>query len=375
MSRGRPRKYNPAIPEHIDQRQIPRGCYFDAKAKCWYTLRPTAPRWQRLAGAKATLADLHAQMERLTVDDRGTLAWLHRQFQDSDLWKHLSKATHKDYNACQSLLARTRTSAGPYASLIADRLEKVHLQQLVDTIGKDRPAMANHVKRYLSRLFKWSMAHGKCRDRDNPAKDLEAATEKRQHKMPTRAAMVKAITFARERGARQAHTAGSCPPYLWIVMTLAYRMRLRGIEVVTLTDAHDTPAGVRTNRRKGSRDNTTRWAGAIEDAVLAAWDYRDAVWKRTNHIVPLRAEERSLVVTQTGDPVNRETLSSAWQRFAQLMIAEGVITPAERFTLHGLKHRGITDTKGDKQQGSGHVDPRMLKLYDHEVPLVDQAGE
>lgn len=32
-------------------------------------------------------------------------------------------------------------------------------------------------------------------------------------------------------------------------------MLARGIEVLTLTDAHLLPDGVKTNRRKGSRDN------------------------------------------------------------------------------------------------------------------------
>lgn len=41
-----------------------------------------------------------------------------------------------------------------------------------------------------------------------------------------------------------------------------------------------------------------------------------------------------------------------------------------------LKHRGVTDTKGnrgDKQQASGHKTEQMLDVYDHEVPLVDAA--
>lgn len=375
MKRGRPRKYDPAIPAHIDQAQIPTRCYWHPRDHYWYTIqRGPDGKHQRIAGKTATLADLHTLMESGETA-QGTLDWLHKQFKESERWKHLSKDSHKDYNACLRLLQRTRTRSGPYASLIVDRLNKVHLQQLVETIARDRPAMANHVKRYLGRLIAWGMAHGKCRDRENPAHGLEAATEKREHKMPNPTAFAKALDFAKERGARKPHTAGSCPPYLWIVMTLAYRMRLRGIEVITLTDENDTAAGVRTNRRKGSRDNTTRWGDAIEDALLAAWEYRDAIWAKKSHSVPLRADQRFLVVTQTGEPIERETLSSAWQRFITMAIDEGVIAKEERFSLHGLKHRGITDTKGDKQKGSGHVDPRMLTVYDHEIPEVDQAGD
>ena len=41
----------------------------------------------------------------------------------------------------------------------------------------------------------------------------------------------------------------------------------------------------------------------------------------------------------------------------------GVITPEQRFTLHGLKHRGVTDTKGSrrrKQIASGHQTEAMV---------------
>jgi hypothetical protein len=44
--------------------------------------------------------------------------------------------------------------------------------------------------------------------------------------------------------------------------------------------------------------------------------------------------------------------------------------------LHGLKHRGITDTVGrraEKKAASGHKSDAMLDLYDHEVAVVEPA--
>lgn len=40
----------------------------------------------------------------------------------------------------------------------------------------------------------------------------------------------------------------------------------------------------------------------------------------------------------------------------------------ERFGLHGLKHRGVTDSKGDKQEASGHKTRAMMEHYNHELP-------
>ncbi len=52
-------------------------------------------------------------------------------------------------------------------------------------------------------------------------------------------------------------------------------------------------------------------------------------------------------------------------------VGEGVIEKDQRFALHGLKHRGITDSE-DKAAG-GHVTEAMRQLYDHSVPVVRAA--
>ena len=56
-------------------------------------------------------------------------------------------------------------------------------------------------------------------------------------------------------------------------------------------------------------------------------------------------------------------------------IAAGVIDQKSRFGLHGLKHRGITDTSPDqKKSGGGHKTEAMASHYDHELQVVDPAG-
>jgi hypothetical protein len=36
----------------------------------------------------------------------------------------------------------------------------------------------------------------------------------------------------------------------------------------------------------------------------------------------------------------------------------------ERFTLHDLKRKGVSDFEGDKLAASGHQSPQMLQIYD-----------
>lgn len=55
-----------------------------------------------------------------------------------------------------------------------------------------------------------------------------------------------------------------------------------------------------------------------------------------------------------------------------------VIKPSKRFTLHGLKRRGVTDTKGSrrrKPRASGHQTEEMVALYDHDVSVVKPATQ
>lgn len=75
-----------------------------------------------------------------------------------------------------------------------------------------------------------------------------------------------------------------------------------------------------------------------------------------------------LLVERSGNPISKSALDSAWQRFITEAMRVGVITESERFALHGLKHRGITDS--ENKASGGHKSEAMRQLYDHEVPLV-----
>lgn len=382
MKRGRPRQYDPTIPSHIDQQKLPARAYWDRRDRVWYTHIEDGEklRRRRLAGPDVTLADLHRLIEQLATPNLGSIEWLHGEFQKTDLWqKELSPATQRDYAACLKAIQKIRTRLRlSFAELQVDRLRRPDLQQLIDKIGSDRPAMAAHVRAYLGRLFAWGMQRGKIKERENPAHGLAVPKQRRAHRMPELDVMQRMIDFARARGALTAHSKGSCPPYLWIVMVIAYRCRLRGIEVLTMSQAQGLEDGIHGKRRKGSRDNVTRWSDDMREAWDAALAARAAIWTRLGRPTPLRIEDRPLLVSEDGGPVGSSTWHSAWQRFIKLAIAEGVLAPDAKFALHGLKHRGVTDTAGGKakkQEGSGHKTAQMVDTYDHELLVVEPAGQ
>jgi hypothetical protein len=389
VKRGRPRAFNPRIPAHIDQAKLPDGVYFDHRwGGTWYLLQSDEGRRTRknIAGIKATLAELHQIVEQaLGGDSHGTLDWLCGKFEESEQFKSLATGTRTDYCYCRAVLGKEPTKIGvSFGSLKIAGLTPPIIQRLVDRIAQTHPSKANHVLRYLRRLFCWGGNRYYCH-KVNPGDGIEAAKERKRRQLPTPAVMAAVAQYAASCGALQARTKGAQPPYLWAVAEIAYLCRLRGIEVVTLTDAHATPEGMMTNRRKGSRDNVVTWTRRLR----AAWDYlverRGRIWKERSAAVPMRAEDRWVVVSEDGTRLRRATLATAWQRLIVAAIAAGIITADQRFGLHGFKRRGITDTKGNRRyqrarpsgrhrQGAGMARSRQHRHDAHLRPPQDQAG-
>jgi hypothetical protein len=59
-------------------------------------------------------------------------------------------------------------------------------------------------------------------------------------------------------------------------------------------------------------------------------------------------------------------------------IEAGLTDNEERFGLHRLKHREVTDIAGNwayKKDASGHKEDSMVHLYNHEVLVVAPAGK
>ena len=393
----RKRTFKPDIPAHIDQQALPAGLYWGENR--WFILEPHPeggrPRKRTVAYAPARLSELHAIVEAATTGrDIGTLSHLVELFRgptprgaDSAAsleWQELAKTTRDDYNrhadlACAYALADGRT----LGQFQVDHMTVPMIQRLVEAFAKGwpasprrpaappRPSTANHVLRFLRRLFAWGIRHGHCTI--NPAEGVREAREKGEFHMPEPEAFRAVWKFARQRGRLSLHAKGAVPPYMPAVMILAYHGRLRGIEVTDLTDAHCLVEGLLCERRKGSLDSITPWTRELRWAWAWLRRYRAERVEAHRRPVPLRADQRRLLVTQTGTPLARSSLKTAWQRLIVAALEAGVIPEERRFNLHGLKHRGITDTPGtraEKRDGAGHVNPAMTVRYDHNVPVV-----
>ncbi len=378
--RGVARKYNPKIPKHIDQTKIPTGVYYDSRGHGrWYVqFRNEAGvlKYQTIADGKATLSELHRIIELREGIDRYTLRYLCDQFHRSAQFKGLMLKTQQGYEYCRNIVVEWPTQTGMVlGDLSTERFSQPLIQRLVDNIANEgRPTKANSVLRYLRRLFRWGMNRGHCKD--NPAMGVESAKERKLRRLPGTELVERVIQHAKAKGADypKRGQAGTCPAYLWIVMELAYLCRLRGIEVITLTDANALTAGIMTNRRKGSRDNIVKWSPRLRAVWEAAQTRRAEIWGKVHRLPAKAKENRPLLVARNGEALQKSSLDTAWQRFMTRMIKDEVIEPAERFGLHDLKRQGITDTTGtrhEKQEASGHRSSGMMDIYDLSLPQVE----
>jgi site-specific recombinase XerD len=367
MPRGRPRLQNDSIPAHIDQARIPTGAYWARADRAWYTVVIEGGRkhWRKLAGPEAKLSDLHRLLEDFAGVQRGTLLWLCDLFHASKQFTEKAAKTQQDYNDQRKLVRTYRTKVGVLADLRLAGITSPFLVRVFDKIAAQYPSKSNHLLRYVRRVYNWGMPRGYCTS--NPAKGIEQAKERKRRRLPAHEVQNAMIEYARAN-----HT-----DYLWVVLELAYLCRLRGIEVLTLTDAAETPHGIETNRRKGSHDSLIKWSPRLSAAWQAAHTRRARIWKAKSIPYPMKAEDRPVLVNAKGKPITRGALDTIWGNMMLGAIEAGVITPEQRFGSHDLKRRGITDTTGGKagkKAGGGHKTDAMLDVYDFEIPEVTTPG-
>jgi len=292
-------------------------------------------------------------------------------FQDSTKFAGFSASTQRDYRIHRRAVEDFPTRDGRrVGDLIADRLTPTHVFRMLESVAKATPSKANHMLRYLRRAFRWAgpgvgMKH-------NPAWGLEEFKERQRRRLPSPEVYAAILAYARHGATLPPHSKGSKPPYLWMVLELAYLCRLRGIEVVTLVESQATADGLRTARRKGSRDNIVIWTPRLRAVWDAALAHRNHIVQRRRMPLHLHPERRRLFLAENGEPLKKSGLDSVMQRLMHSAMADGVITPEQRFGLHDLKRKGITDTAGtkaDKQDAAGLTEA-MMPVYDFSVPLV-----
>lgn len=393
---ARPRKLPSNLPSHIDYFRVPQGVYWDKTGRGrWFVIDPhpdgNGPKRRTVAGPSARLSELHAIAEnRKGQALRGTVAYVIDLHAKSLAFSHLGPSTQQHYrDYARAIKAYPLNDGTTLGEAVVDRLSPGFIRKLIDVIAQGRsarkqgelntpgyPTKANHWLSYLRRVFGWAREHDHVSD--NPAAGVKKVKEKRNHRMPEKEVFRRVQEYARNCSLRAPRAKGALPSYLWAAMELAYQARLRGVEVRTLTDHHVEGQVLQTNRRKGSRDNLVRKGEQIQLAIQVLQERRASIWARrgfTPDILPPPPKARPLFVSEDGEMLTAHGWHTSWGRLMRNAVRDGVINHEERFALHGLKHRGVTDTKGDKKAASGHKTDSMVHLYDHSLPSVPATDD
>jgi len=119
-------------------------------------------------------------------------------------------------------------------------------------------------------------------------------------------------------------------------------------------DCYVTPEGLHIWQAKTGKVQLKHWTPRLRAAVDMA-----KAWKKERDI-----QCPYLICTRTRSRYSRHGFNSIWIREQNDAHAAGVIA---RFRFHDLKHKGVTDFEGDKQNFSGHATRTMVEKYNHGV--------
>jgi len=143
--------------------------------------------------------------------------------------------------------------------------------------------------------------------------------------------------------------------YLAPVFELTYLLATRGIETLDIKVSDCTSEGIRTHRRKGSKDNIIEWSTRLRAA------YELAMTRHKNiKVLPI---DSYLIAGFSGGKLAKSTLDDAMQRLKKRMKGKGLENVY--WSLHKLKSKGVSDST-DKTI-AGHKTEAMRQKYDKKV--------
>lgn len=379
-TRGRKRKYNPAMPKHINQDKLPANVYWDKSGRGHWYIRfkqDGNPRRQLIGRGDLSLGQITTLAEGFGRENKDTLRYVATKYFEHFEFSQLADKTKMGYQTHYGVIVDYQTKRNcSLADIELNEWKTSLVQKFVDKLA-DTPSKAKHTHAFIRVLFGWA----KRRDYTqlaNPAIGVKLPKERKKNHLPTQQAYDKLVNYAKVNATYKQKTKGSVAHYIWAVMEIEYLCRLRGIEARYLTDANVLDDGLLVHRRKGSKTNLTEFNERLTSVIDYLTECRNDIWNIRSTPYPLAPEARPLIVNTVGEVLKESAYHSAWGRFIRMAIETEVIEPSERFSLHELKKKGVTDTQGnqqDKMDASGHRDTRMMEIYDHSIAKVKPASD
>jgi integrase len=298
-----------------------------------------------LCGINAPRSQFWTSYEKATGVRRDTLAWLLDAYLASDQFKGKAERTRESYRGYAVTLKAQRVGRELFGDVELERIDMVTIRTYLDNYrdkkGVRAPISANRQVQFLKSAWNWALE----RHRHvpvNPCTGVKLNQETARKRYVTDEEYAAAIALGR----------GLIP----IAMELAYLCRARRSEVFSRKVSDCVSDGLILVRTKGSEGEITAWTPRLRAAVDAA--------RAFNQSAPTPIGGAYLIHDKRGRHIDKNAFDSAWRRFMDKVEAAGI----ERFTLHDLKSKGVSD---QKQNWAGHKSSRMRKTYVRKPQIVE----
>lgn len=291
-----------------------------------------------------------------------TLRWIVDQYQKSKTFKALAIGSQKRATALLSILEHGIKIDGKpaaFGELSMRHITRPMVRRLADkrldnyiARGRKGAAQVNREISFLSAATLWALDHiDNLGISENPFKIKKFAEPKTDRYITD------------DEYEIQRAEAAKLVDYLPIVFELTYLLASRGVETLDLRlsdiDPDRETGGIRVKRTKGSRENMIAWSDRLYQAYLDAHELHK---KHT-----ITAIDTPLIVGSHGQQLKKSSLDTAMHRLKQKMEKKGLGNVY--FSLHKLKHKGISDAQ-DARIG-GHKSEAMRERYQVKLEKFD----
>ena len=360
------------MPKHItDPNKLPDRVWFNKSgAGKWmldyWDLELGKWRSKRICGPQASLTEIWLAYSSQQDTNITTFETLSLDYQNSLAFRDLSPLTQKDYIGCHKQIVNTKIKAGKFGELAAIKWSIGVIRKYRDHRAEESRSRANKELSYIKRVFSWAYEYEKVNT--NPAKGIAKLKIKaRQH-------------YASDKDYNFLHEVAKESNYWYMphIMEIAYLCRMRLSEVIDITDADELDERLFIRRRKGSKNNIVEWTERLKNVFDTAKLKRNQILQNKNQPSPIKSERRYLFISErTGDKLQVSSIKTAKNRIDKKAKekAETLGIEYNHFWFHDLKRKGVSDTKGNKQEASGHRSANMLNIYDVKPIIVKPAGE
>ncbi|ETS31117.1 integrase [Photorhabdus temperata] len=300
----------------------------------------------RLCSFSSTQAEVWVAYEKMLSEQKNeeTLAGLVKAFFLSPDFTDLSAETQKDYLKYSNKLLPVFGKMNP------DNIKPEHIRKYMDKRGLKSKVQANREKSFLSRTFGWGYERGLVKG--NPCKGVRQFKEKVRDRYITDDEYNALYSVS--------------PPVVKVAMELAYLCCARQADVLAMTYAQISDAGIFIKQGKTAVAQIKRWTERLNNVI------------EMSKSLPLASGISSIYVVhqRKGSRYTRDGFNSRWSKAHEEAVKKFPELDFD-FTFHDLKAKGISDLEGpltEKQKISGHKNITQTARYDRKVKVVPVVG-